>query len=117
MGELKIGRGTEENVKVGPLTRPTLAREGRGAGRRRAEKGRQACSSAGSRRTAPAISTSPPSSATWVPTPACSARRFGYSVAPVAFRVEEDAIAAANDTEYGLVAYVFTRDFLAGPSA
>jgi succinate-semialdehyde dehydrogenase / glutarate-semialdehyde dehydrogenase len=32
-------------------------------------------------------------------------------VAPVAsFESEEDAIAAANDTEYGLVAYVFTRD-------
>ena len=32
-------------------------------------------------------------------------------VAPVAsFDSEEEAIAAANDTEYGLVAYVFTRD-------
>jgi succinate-semialdehyde dehydrogenase / glutarate-semialdehyde dehydrogenase len=32
-------------------------------------------------------------------------------VAPVtAFGSEEDAIARANDTEYGLVAYVFTRD-------
>ena len=32
-------------------------------------------------------------------------------VAPVtAFESEEDAIARANDTEYGLVAYVFTRD-------
>jgi succinate-semialdehyde dehydrogenase/glutarate-semialdehyde dehydrogenase len=26
------------------------------------------------------------------------------------FESEEDAIARANDTEYGLVAYVFTRD-------
>ena len=32
-------------------------------------------------------------------------------VAPVAsFESEEDAVAAANDTEYGLVAYVYTRD-------
>ena len=32
-------------------------------------------------------------------------------VAPVAsFDSEEDAIAAANDTEYGLVAYAYTRD-------
>jgi succinate-semialdehyde dehydrogenase/glutarate-semialdehyde dehydrogenase len=32
-------------------------------------------------------------------------------VAPVtAFESEEDAIAAANDTPYGLVAYVFTKD-------
>ena len=32
-------------------------------------------------------------------------------VAPVrSFDSEDEAIAAANDTEYGLVAYVFTRD-------
>ena len=31
-------------------------------------------------------------------------------VAPVAFESEEDAVARANDTEYGLVAYVFTSD-------
>ena len=32
-------------------------------------------------------------------------------VAPVkSFDAEEEAIAAANDTEYGLVAYVYTRD-------
>ena len=32
-------------------------------------------------------------------------------VAPIAsFASEEEAVAAANDTEYGLVAYVFTRD-------
>jgi len=28
----------------------------------------------------------------------------------VAFDTEEEAIAAANDTEFGLVAYVFTQD-------
>jgi succinate-semialdehyde dehydrogenase/glutarate-semialdehyde dehydrogenase len=33
-------------------------------------------------------------------------------VAPVTtFDTEEEAIAAANDTEFGLVAYVFTADF------
>jgi succinate-semialdehyde dehydrogenase / glutarate-semialdehyde dehydrogenase len=32
-------------------------------------------------------------------------------VAPIkGFKTEEEAIAAANDTEYGLVAYVYTRD-------
>jgi succinate-semialdehyde dehydrogenase/glutarate-semialdehyde dehydrogenase len=32
-------------------------------------------------------------------------------VAPVAtFETEEEAVTLANDTEYGLVAYVFTRD-------
>ena len=33
-------------------------------------------------------------------------------VAPVAtFTTEAEALAAANDSEFGLVAYVFTRDF------
>jgi succinate-semialdehyde dehydrogenase/glutarate-semialdehyde dehydrogenase len=33
-------------------------------------------------------------------------------VAPVAtFETEKQALRAANDSEYGLVAYVFTRDF------
>ena len=37
-------------------------------------------------------------------------------VAPVAtFTTEQQALSAANDSEFGLVAYVFTRDF--SPSA
>ncbi len=36
---------------------------------------------------------------------------FGPVAPVVGFDSEEEAIAAANDTEYGLVAYVFTRDF------
>ena len=36
---------------------------------------------------------------------------FGPVAPVIAFDSEEDAIAAANDTEFGLVAYVYTRDF------
>jgi succinate-semialdehyde dehydrogenase/glutarate-semialdehyde dehydrogenase len=35
---------------------------------------------------------------------------FGPVAPVIAFDSEQDAIAAANDTEFGLVAYVFTRD-------
>jgi succinate-semialdehyde dehydrogenase/glutarate-semialdehyde dehydrogenase len=35
---------------------------------------------------------------------------FGPVAPVIAFDTEADAIAAANDTEYGLVAYVYTRD-------
>ncbi len=35
---------------------------------------------------------------------------FGPVAPVIAFDSESDAIAAANDTEYGLVAYVYTRD-------
>ena len=36
---------------------------------------------------------------------------FGPVAPVIAFDSEADAIAAANDTEFGLVAYVYTRDF------
>jgi succinate-semialdehyde dehydrogenase/glutarate-semialdehyde dehydrogenase len=39
---------------------------------------------------------------------------FGPVVTIVPFTDEADAVAKANDTEYGLVAYVFTRDFARG---
>ena len=35
---------------------------------------------------------------------------FGPVAPVIGFDSEEDAIAAANDTEYGLVAYVYTSD-------
>ncbi|MNT76694.1 Succinate-semialdehyde dehydrogenase [NADP(+)] GabD [compost metagenome] len=35
---------------------------------------------------------------------------FGPIAALSTFETEEEVIAAANDTEYGLIAYVFTRD-------
>ena len=39
---------------------------------------------------------------------------FGPVVSIVPFTDEADAVAKANDTEYGLVAYVFTQDFARG---
>jgi succinate-semialdehyde dehydrogenase/glutarate-semialdehyde dehydrogenase len=35
---------------------------------------------------------------------------FGPVAPVVRFKTEEEAIAAANDTEYGLIAYVYTKD-------
>ncbi|GAA1552269.1 NAD-dependent succinate-semialdehyde dehydrogenase [Kribbella sancticallisti] len=39
---------------------------------------------------------------------------FGPVAPVVTFRTEEEAVAAANDTEYGLVSYVYTRDLARG---
>ncbi|WP_334161818.1 NAD-dependent succinate-semialdehyde dehydrogenase [Phenylobacterium sp.] len=39
---------------------------------------------------------------------------FGPVAPVVRFETEEEAIAAANDTEYGLIAYVYTRDLARG---
>ena len=110
MGSLKIGRGTEEDVKVGPLidepsrekvqelvedALPRARRRGR-----RLDPGRPRL-----------LRSSRPCSATCPRTRASSSEEIFGPVAPVGgFDSEEEAIARANDTEYGLVAYVFTRD-------
>ena len=94
-----------------PADRRRPAREGRRA-RARTPRARapRSCSAAPSA-TARATSTTRPCSA-GVPDDARLLKEeiFG-PVAPVAtFDDEDAAIAAANDTEYGLVAYVYTRD-------
>ena len=108
---MKVGRGTEPDVKVGPLIDDAQrgkvaelvddAREQRrqGAGRRLAHRRRRA------------TSTSRPCWPTCPTTHACSGEEIFGPVAPVkGFASDEEAIAAANDTEYGLVAYVYTQD-------
>jgi succinate-semialdehyde dehydrogenase/glutarate-semialdehyde dehydrogenase len=110
MGALKVGRGTDEGIDVGPLIDEdqrtkvaelvTDATE-RGAklllgGERVGERGYFY---------APTVLASVPDDARLL-----DEEIFG-PVAPVAsFSSDEQAIAAANRTEYGLVAYVYTRD-------
>ncbi|KGF66987.1 succinate-semialdehyde dehydrogenase, partial [Hoeflea sp. BAL378] len=54
----------------------------------------------------------PPTVLSQVPADAAitSEEIFGPIAAITVFDTEEEVIAAANDTEYGLIAYVFTRD-------
>jgi succinate-semialdehyde dehydrogenase/glutarate-semialdehyde dehydrogenase len=110
MGALALGRGTEDGVDVGPLIDSVqrgkvddLVQDaiGRGA---TAVVGGQARDGAGYFYN--------PTVLTGVPDDAELRQQeiFG-PVAPVfSFAEEEQALAAANDTEYGLVAYVYTRD-------
>jgi succinate-semialdehyde dehydrogenase/glutarate-semialdehyde dehydrogenase len=110
MGAMKVGRGTEEGVEVGPLIdedqRSKVAdlvedAVGRGA---KAVVGGHARDGAGYFYDPTVLSN--------VPDDARLLREeiFG-PVAPVkGFMDEDEAIAAANDTEFGLVAYVYTRD-------
>jgi len=59
--------------------------------------------------------TSPPSSPRR--SPRCAAREETFGVAPLfRFRDEAEAVQLANDTEFGLAAYLHTRD-LGAPSA
>ncbi len=110
MGALKLGRGTEEDVDVGPLIdgdqRDKVAELVTDA----VDKG-ATCVVGGSARDGAGYFFEPTVLAD-VPDDArvLSEEIFG-PVAPVkGFGSEEEAIAAANDTEYGLVAYVYTRD-------
>ena len=110
MEKLKVGRGTEEGVDVGPLIDEAqrekvseLVEDAVGRGARALIGGRAA--------EGPGYFYEPTVLAD-VPGDARLLREeiFG-PVAPVAtFSSEEQAIEAANDTEYGLVAYVYTRD-------
>jgi succinate-semialdehyde dehydrogenase / glutarate-semialdehyde dehydrogenase len=110
MGSLKLGRGTEEDVKVGPLIdQPSREKV--------AELVQDALDKGATRVVGGEIPDGrgyfyPPTVLGNVSADARVLHEeiFG-PVAPVTtFESEEDAIARANDTEYGLVAYVFTRD-------
>jgi succinate-semialdehyde dehydrogenase / glutarate-semialdehyde dehydrogenase len=110
MGALKLGRGTEEDVDTGPLIdadqRDKVAELVSDA----ADKGANVLVGGQARDGAgyfyePTVLSDVPDSARLL-----REEIFG-PVAPVkGFGSEEEAIAAANATEYGLVAYVYTRD-------
>jgi succinate-semialdehyde dehydrogenase/glutarate-semialdehyde dehydrogenase len=110
MGALKLGRGVEEGVDIGPLIdddqRSKVAElvddaVGKGA---KCLVGGQARDGAGYFYEPTVVSDIPEDARL------LKEEIFG-PVAPVkGFQSEEEAIAAANDTEYGLVAYVFTSD-------
>ena len=110
MGAMKIGRGSEEGVEVGPLIDGTqrdkvaeLVTDAVGKGAKVLTGGE----AQGDRGYfyKPTVLTDISDDAELL-----REEIFG-PVAPVkVFTTDEEAIAAANDTEYGLVAYVYTRD-------
>jgi succinate-semialdehyde dehydrogenase/glutarate-semialdehyde dehydrogenase len=110
IGSMKVGRGTEEGVEVGPLIdgsqRSKVAElvsdaQSKGA---KAVVGGHEMDGRGYFFEPTVLSDVPPEA------DLLKEEIFG-PVAPVAsFESEEDAIHAANNTEYGLVAYVYTRD-------
>jgi len=110
MGAMKIGRGTEESSEVGPLVDEDQ--------RSKVEElvddavGKGARAVIGGHRVDGAGYFYEPTVLTEVPDDArlLEEEIFG-PVAPIrSFATEEEAIAAANATEFGLVAYVYTSD-------
>jgi succinate-semialdehyde dehydrogenase/glutarate-semialdehyde dehydrogenase len=110
MGALKVGRGTEDGVQVGPLINKDAVDKVSELVGDALDKGARAV--VGAR---PGDGRGYFYQPTVLDGVAPDARVlkeeiFG-PVAPVAgFDSEEAAVAAANDTEFGLVAYVYTRD-------
>ncbi|HWC81120.1 MAG TPA: NAD-dependent succinate-semialdehyde dehydrogenase [Pseudonocardiaceae bacterium] len=110
MGEQKMGRGTEDGVTVGPLIdsdavdkveRLVADAAGRGA---QVRLGGTAHEGPGH--------FFPPTVLSDVPGDAeLRAEEIFGPVAPISvFDTEDEAVIAANDTEFGLVSYVFTQD-------
>jgi succinate-semialdehyde dehydrogenase/glutarate-semialdehyde dehydrogenase len=110
MGALKIGRGTEDGVEVGPLIDEDQLDKVVELVEDAVSKGaRVLCG--GERVDGPGHFYKP-TVLVDVPDDARLLKEeiFG-PVAPIkAFGSEEEAIAAANDTEFGLVAYLYTAD-------
>jgi succinate-semialdehyde dehydrogenase / glutarate-semialdehyde dehydrogenase len=112
MGALTLGRGSEEGVQVGPLIDDDqrgkvreLVQDAIDKGARCVVGGPDATPSGAGHFFAPTVLAGVPADATLL-----REEIFG-PVAPVTtFASEQEAIDAANRTEYGLVAYVFTRD-------
>jgi succinate-semialdehyde dehydrogenase/glutarate-semialdehyde dehydrogenase len=110
MGALKVGRGTEEGVGLGPLIddrqRAIVARLVDDA----VAKGARAL--CGGRKVDGPGYFYAPTVLSPVPDDADLLREeiFGPVAPIVAFDSEEEAVQAANNTEYGLVAYVYTTD-------
>jgi succinate-semialdehyde dehydrogenase/glutarate-semialdehyde dehydrogenase len=110
LGAMKVGRGTEDDVEVGPLIDEDQREKVRELVDDATSKGAKVLCGGGPVEGAgyffePTVLTGIPGEARLL-----KEEIFG-PVAPVAsFDSEDAAIAAANDTEYGLVAYVFTSD-------
>jgi succinate-semialdehyde dehydrogenase/glutarate-semialdehyde dehydrogenase len=110
IGDMKVGRGTEDGVAVGPLIdeaqRSKVAElvddaVGKGA---KVLTGGERVDGAGYFY-APTVLGNVPANADLL-----SEEIFG-PVAPITtFSSDDEAIAAANNTEYGLVSYIFTQD-------
>jgi succinate-semialdehyde dehydrogenase/glutarate-semialdehyde dehydrogenase len=110
LGSMKIGRGVEEEVQVGPLINENQRKIVEDLVQDATAKGAKVLVG-GERLDGPGFFY-PPTVLDEVPKNAriLSEEIFG-PVAPITtFSTDDEAIAAANDTDFGLVAYIYTRN-------
>jgi succinate-semialdehyde dehydrogenase/glutarate-semialdehyde dehydrogenase len=110
MGKLRIGRGTDDGVDVGPLIDEDQRSKVADLVSDALDKGARAVVGGG-RVDGSGYFFEPTVLGNVTPDARLLKEEIFGPVAPIAsFDSEEEAIKAANDTEYGLVAYVYTRD-------
>jgi succinate-semialdehyde dehydrogenase/glutarate-semialdehyde dehydrogenase len=112
--ELRIGRGTEEGVGIGPLINDNAVDKADELVQDAVSRG--ATLVAGGHRLEGAGSFYEPTVVTGVPLGSDILREeiFGPVVSIVEFDDEDEGVRLANDTEYGLVSYVFTESLARG---
>ena len=110
LGEMQVGRGTEDGVKVGPMIDATQRAKVDELVRDATAKGAEAVVGGSIREGAGYFYE--PTVLAGVGDDARMLREeiFGPVAPVIGFADEQAAVAAANDTEYGLVAYVYTAD-------
>ncbi|WP_298121981.1 NAD-dependent succinate-semialdehyde dehydrogenase [uncultured Aurantimicrobium sp.] len=111
---MKIGRGTEENVSIGPLIDHKAVAKAHELVQDALSKG--ATLETGGHIIAGDGSFFEPTVITGVKpgSEILTEEIFGPVLSITTFSTEEEGIRIANDTEYGLVGYVFTEDFKRG---
>ncbi len=114
MSALRVGPGTSPDTQVGPLVNEDTVAKVDDLVRGALDAGASAITG-GSRPSGPGYYY-PPTVLTGVRPDAAILREeiFGPVAPIVTFTSEEEAVRLANDTEYGLVAYVYTRDLARG---
>jgi succinate-semialdehyde dehydrogenase/glutarate-semialdehyde dehydrogenase len=110
IGEMKVGRGTEDGVQVGPLIDQNQRQKVAELVSDATSKGAKILVGGHERDGSgyffePTVLSDIPQNAELL-----REEIFGPVAPVIGFDDEDQAIAAANDTEYGLVAYVYTRD-------
>ena len=111
---MKIGRGTEEGVSIGPLIDSKAVAKANELVQDAVSKGAtvltggKAIEGAGTFY-APTVITGVTSGASIM-----TEEIFGPVLSITTFTTEEEGIRIANDTEYGLIGYVYTEDFKRG---
>jgi succinate-semialdehyde dehydrogenase/glutarate-semialdehyde dehydrogenase len=110
MAGLRVGRGTEEGVQVGPVITEKARADILEIVEDATDRGAQVLAGGGAL-DGPGFFLAPTVLVDVAPDARAVTEEIFGPVAPVVrFSTEEQALALANDSEYGLIAYVFTQD-------